>query len=134
MSANVETVKAIYAAYARRDFAGFFGLLDPAVEIRQTRQLPWGGEYRGHDEARDLFRKVAALTETTPEPEEYVESGETVVMIGRLRGRAKETGSPIDVRVVHAWTLRDGRVIRYDAYMDAPAMLAAIGRAAGATP
>jgi len=126
MSANLDLVKGIYAAYARRDFAAFFALLDPDVEIRQTRQLPWGGEYRGHDEARDLFRSVAELTETTPEPEEYVESGETVVAIGRLRGRAKRTSHPIDVRIVHAWTLRDGKVVRYDAYMDAPAMLAAL--------
>ena len=126
MSANLDVVKSIYAAYARRDFAAFFGLLDPDVEIAQTRQLPWGGEYRGHDQARDLFRKVAELTQTTPEPEEYVESGETVVAIGRLRGQAKLTGKPIDVRIVHAWTIRDGRVIRYDAYMDAPAMNAAL--------
>jgi ketosteroid isomerase-like protein len=123
---NLEVVKGIYAAYARRDFAAFFALLDPEVEIRQTRQLPWGGEYRGHDQARELFRKVAELTQTTPEPEEYVESGETVVAIGRLRGEAKLTGKPIDVRIVHAWTLRDGKVVRYDAYMDAPAMNAAL--------
>ncbi len=123
---NLEVVQGIYAAYAKRDFAGFFARLDPQVEIRQTRQLPWGGEYRGHDEARALFKKVAELTQTTPEPEEYVESGETVVAIGRLKGRALQTGKPIDVRIVHAWTLRDGLVIRYDAYMDAPRRLDAL--------
>jgi ketosteroid isomerase-like protein len=126
MSTNLEVVQSIYAAYGRRDFAAFFGLLDPDVEIRQTRQLPWGGEYRGHDQARELFRKVAELTQTTPEPEEYVESGETIVAIGRLRGQAKQTAKEIDVRIVHAWTIRDGKVIRYDAYMDAPAMNAAL--------
>lgn len=123
---NLEIIQSVYAAYARRDFAAFYALLDPDIEVRQTRQLPWGGEYRGYDQVRGLFTKVAELTETTPTPEEYVESGETIVAIGRLSGRAKLTGKAIDVRVVHAWTLRDGRVIRYDAYMDAPAMLEAL--------
>ena len=123
---NLEIVRSIYAAYQRRDFAAFFAVLDPEIEVRQTRQLPWGGEYRGYDRVRELFTQVAELTETQPTPEEYVESGETVVAIGRLRGRARATGKPIDLRIVHAWTLRDGRVIRYDAYMDAPKMLEAL--------
>jgi len=127
VATNLEIVQSIYAAYGRRDFAAFFALLDADVEVRQTRRLPWGGEYRGHDQVRGMFKKVAELTETQPVPEEYFESGETVVAIGRLQGRARVTGNPIDLRIVHAWTLRDGKVVRYEPFMDAPAMLAALG-------
>jgi ketosteroid isomerase-like protein len=119
-------VQSIYAAYTRRDFAAFFAVLDPDVEVRQTRQLPWGGEYRGHDQVRELFKKVAELTETQPVPDEYFESGETVVVIGRLQGKARLTGKPIDLRIVHAWTLRDGRVVRYEPFMDSVKMLDAL--------
>lgn len=125
-TSNLEIVQNIYAAYQRRDFAAFYALLDPEIEVRQTRQLPWGGEYCGYDRVRELFKQVAELTETQPIPEEYVESGETIVVVGRLRGRARVTNKPIDLRIVHAWTLRDSRVVRYDAYMDAPKMLDAL--------
>jgi ketosteroid isomerase-like protein len=125
-TSNIEIVRSIYDAYHRRDFAAFFALLDPDIEVQQTPQLPWGGEYRGYDRVRELFKQVAELTETQPTPEEYFECGETVVVIGRLRGRARATNRPIDLRVVHAWTLRDGRVVRYDPYMDSTKMLEAL--------
>ena len=103
-----------------------FAALHPDIDVRQTPQLPWGGEYRGHDQVRELFKKVAELTETQPIAEEFFESGETVVAIGWLRGKAKLTGKPIDLRIVHAWTLQDGRVIRYEPFMDATKMLEAL--------
>ncbi len=126
MTDNVDLIRSGYEAYARRDFAAVFGLLDPEIEIVQTDQLPWGGHYKGHAQAQEFFRKLAADTEATPQPETYISAGDEVVAIGRLKGKAKHTGKPIDLAIVHVWTVKNGRVTKFAAYIDTPAMQEAL--------
>src|SRR5690349_7279903 len=123
---NVSLIRGGYEAYGRGDFAAVFGLLHPDVEIYQTEALPWGGTYRGHAQAREFFRRLNEHTEARPEPDEFIEAGDKVVAVGRLRGRARVSGHEIDLRIVHVWTVRDGQVVRFEAYIDTPRMLRAL--------
>lgn len=127
--ANVELVRRGYEAYARGDFAAVFALLDSEVEIYQTSLLPWGGTYRGHEEARAFFRKLNELTEGRPEPTEFISAGDDVVATGRLRGRVRANGSEYDLAIVHLWTVREGLVKRFAAYIETPGMLSALAAA-----
>jgi hypothetical protein len=124
--ANTQLVKRGYEAYARGDFPAMFELLDKNVEVTQTPVLPWGGVYRGHEGAREFFQKLALIAEAVPEPKAYVRAGEDVVAVGHLKGRVRATGVPIDIPIVHVWTVRDDKVVRFAAYIDTPAMLAAL--------
>lgn len=123
---NVELVRRGYEAYARRDFAAVFALLHPAVEIYQTESLPWGGTYRGHEGAREFFRKLNEQTEGQPEPEEFISAGDDVVAVGRLRGQVRANGARFELRIVHRWQISEGRIARFDAYIDTPGMLDAL--------
>ena len=125
---NVELIRRGYEAYARRDFESVFALLHPEVEIHQTEALPWGGTYRGLGQAGEFFRRLGEHTEGTPEPELFIPAGDDVVAVGRLRGRARASGKEYDLAIAHLWSVRDGRVIRFAAYIDTPAMLAALER------
>lgn len=124
--AALDLVRRAYAAYAAGDVATVFTLLHPEVEIVQTPLLPWGGTYRGVAGAQAFFRSLWEHTAATPEPETFIPAGEDVVVVGRLRGQARATGASIDLAVAHVWTVRDGRVLRFAAYIDTPAMLAAL--------
>ena len=124
---NVELIRRGYEAYARRDFAAVFDLLHPEVEIYQTAALPWGGTYRGREQAREFFRRLGEHTEGGPEAEEFIDAGEDVLALGRLRGRVRANGRPFDLAIAHLWTVREGRVVRFAAYIDTPAMLSALG-------
>jgi ketosteroid isomerase-like protein len=126
MATNVDLVKSGYEAYARRDFAAVFSLFDPELEVVQTPLLPWGGTYRGTDGAREFFSRLAAEVDATPQPESYISAGDDVVAVGRLKGRAKRSGKPIDLAITHVWTVRDGRIVRFAAYIDTPAILEAL--------
>ena len=46
---------------------------------------------------------------------------------GRTAGTVNATGAAFDVDELHLLTVRDGRVVRFEAYIDTPAMLAALG-------
>jgi ketosteroid isomerase-like protein len=48
------------------------------------------------------------------------------VQIGRTAGTVVATGAPFDVAETHVWTVRDGRAVRFRAYVDTPAMLDAL--------
>jgi hypothetical protein len=51
-------------------------------------------------------------------PEELVGSGEHVVAFGTYSGRFNATGKSMRARFVHHWTVRDGRVVRFEQFTD----------------
>ena len=53
-------------------------------------------------------------------------AGDTVVQIGRTAGTVNATGASFDVQEVHLLTVRDGKVVRFEAHIDTPAMLEAL--------
>ena len=123
---NVELIRRGYQAYAQRDFQSVFALLHPDIEIYQTELLPWGGVYLGHEQARDFFRKLNDHTEGMPEPTNFISAGDDVLAIGRLRGRVRTSRNPYDLAIVHMWSVKDGLIVRFAAYIDTPGMLSAL--------
>ena len=124
--ANITLVRLTYDSYARRDLALIWKHLSPEIEIYQTPEVPWGGTYRGHDGALEFFRKLNEFTDASPTPEEYFAAGEEVVVIGHARGTVQTTGRPFDVRIVHLWTVREGLIARFAAYIDTSEVLMAL--------
>ena len=58
--------------------------------------------------------------------ERFIAAGEQVAVVGRTRGHTRSGAVPFDVAIVHVWTTRDARISRFEAYVDTPAMLAAL--------
>ena len=59
-------------------------------------------------------------------PDEFLEAGDEVVVLGRYRGTAKQTGKPLDVPFVHVWSLRDGKAWRFRQFLDTAGWVAAL--------
>ncbi len=51
-------------------------------------------------------------------PEEFVASGDTVVVVVRYTGTGKVTGKALDVPAVHVWEIRDGKLARFRQFID----------------
>jgi uncharacterized protein len=126
---NLDVITGVYRAFQARDFGVVERYFHPDVEIVQTSQLPWGGRHHGHEGAITFFRTLLAHVEPDVEVERLFAAGDDVVQIGHTRGKTVATGTPFDVTEVHVWRLRDGLVVRYEAYIDTPAMLGALGPA-----
>ena len=47
-----------------------------------------------------------------------MDAGERVMAITRESGRTSETGSEVEHRVHHVWTLRERRAVRWDVFYD----------------
>ena len=127
MERDLEKVQEIYDGYERRDLASVFQLLDKDVEFIQSNELPWGGHYIGHDGARKFFAALREHIDSRVILERLIDSGDRVVAVGRTVGKACATQLEFDVPVVHVWTLQEGLVSRFEAYIDNATMLVALG-------
>ena len=123
---NTQIIRNLYDAFRRRDLQSLLQWIDPQVEITQTALLPWGGTYQGQQGLMSFAGKLLESLDSQVEMEEYVESGDRVVAIGRTRGHVRANDREFDVRAVHVWTLKDEKVTRFEAYIDTPKMLEAL--------
>ncbi len=118
---NLPIVQRSYEAFARGDLDAVVADMDEAIEWQQAQGLPHGGTYRGLTEVRtNVFDPLDRdwWSEFSAVPGEFLEAGDEVVVIGRYRGTAKETGKELDVPFVHVWSLRDGKVWRFRQFLD----------------
>lgn len=51
-------------------------------------------------------------------PEQIVDGGDNVVGFGNYSGKFLKTGKSVTVPFAHAWTLRDGKVVKFVQYTD----------------
>jgi ketosteroid isomerase-like protein len=126
---NVDIVKRSYDAFSRHDLDGVMGDMHPEIVWHQAQGLPHGGTYRGLDEVkRNIFDPLDEewWNEFTADPDEFLDAGQNVVVIGRYRGTAKETGKQLDVPFVHIWTLESDKAIQFRQYLDTAGWVGAL--------
>jgi ketosteroid isomerase-like protein len=126
---NLDIVRRSYDAFARHDLEGVMADMHPEIVWHQAQGLPHGGTYRGLDEVkRNIFDPLDEewWDEFTADPDEFLDAGENVIVVGRYRGAAKATGKQLDVPFVHIWTLDGGTAIRFRQYLDTAGWVGAL--------
>jgi hypothetical protein len=125
---NIDAIRRVYDALASRDASAIQEVFAPDVTIRQSPELPWGGDYEGLDGAFTFFLTLVEHIESQVTTDSLFAAGDHVVQTGRTRGTVRANGASFDIPEVHVWELRDGKVVRYQVYIDTPTMLDALGR------
>jgi uncharacterized protein len=118
---TVDLVRSSYEAFNRNDLDAALAMMDDEIEWHQAQGLPHGGFYRGLEEVRrNVFDPLHDTwwSEFSADPDEFVDAGDTVVVLGRYRGVAKQTGRRLDVPYVHVWTVRDSKAVRFRQFLD----------------
>ena len=125
---DVAVVRSAYEALGRGDVQAIFGLLHPQIEVYQSKRVPWGGNYKGHEEVGYFFSKLTETIESKVEPDQFIDDEEGhVVVVGHTRGNVLATGREFEVPAVHVWTIREGKAVKFEAYIDDFQMRAALG-------
>lgn len=112
-SANLDVVRAVFAAFGQRDADALVEYVDPEVVFEPVSTPVQKREpYRGHDGLREYLRD---LEETWDEFEvtvsELRESGDKVVALGRIKAIATGAAYMTDSPAGFVWHLRDGKVV-----------------------
>ncbi|WUD71248.1 nuclear transport factor 2 family protein [Streptomyces sp. NBC_00510] len=117
-SAPREVAEAMYDAMLRSDRDTLTAIASPEIRIRVTEALPYGGTYSGLAGFAAFFRKTFDLIESRIEIERLFDAGGQVVAVGRTQGTGRDTGQAFDSAVVHVFTVEEGRIVGFDAYVE----------------
>src|SRR5919108_6231888 len=106
---EIEAIRRIYDAFSRWDIDDLAMDVTHDFELNMPETVPWGGTFHGGDGVRafaTVFRDH--VVGQWADPDDYIDGGDVVVVLGRLRGRVIATGREFEVHFAHAWTLSDG--------------------------
>ena len=129
---NAENLRAVLEAWdpeAWRRGEVDTSLLDPQVTY-EDKNLPdhVRETYRGHEGViRATERWLEPFAEMTIELEEILGSGDRLVSIHRVSGKAGHTGIEFSGPVAYQWTFRNGKVIHFQSFRDPSEALEAAG-------
>jgi uncharacterized protein len=125
--ADVDVVKRLYETESG-DSEGFRKVLQDDAEWIVPLTLPWGGHRQGFAdviEGIEIFRDTVRNAKF--ERDEYIDVGDGEVMVlGRLSGEGSLTGAPFEAEYAHHIKVSDGRVARFQAYIDTAEILKAL--------
>lgn len=126
---NVEIVRRVIDAWNRDEQETVIRFLDPDVVFDATRRLINPRTYTGMEGMRAMLAdRDEVWEEFRTEPDEFVDAGDRVVVIGRWAGKGKGSGIEVQQPVAHVFTLRGGRVVRWElGYTDRGKALEAAG-------
>jgi ketosteroid isomerase-like protein len=118
-SENVDVVRRVMEAFARRDAPAVTKLQDPEFEFRSVLADLIGGSYRAGEVERYYADIDEQLGDWHTEDETYVEvpDGRVLVMY-RVAGRGRQSGVPLDREMAMMWTLRGGKLLFAQTYID----------------
>ena len=121
--ADAEMVVAtVYEGFSTGDFALATSTMASDIVWNEAEGNPYADKnpYEGPDAIlTGLFARLGGDWDGfTASAGEFVIDGDRVVVFGRYTGTYKTTGKAIDAPFVHAWTVRDGKIVAFQQYTD----------------
>ena len=106
-------------------------------EAESNPYMPSGEAWVGPDAIlNNLFMKLGAEWDGfSVHPKSFYGAGDSVIVEARYSGTYKATGKSMDTQVCHVWDVKDGKVTRFQQYVDTAKLqnVMGAGRTLGAT-
>jgi len=123
LMANLDLIKSTYEAFATGNIPGFLGVLDPGIVWNEAENFPYadGNPYIGVDAiVQGVFARIGADWEywTITDNEYHATLDGMVIVTARYNGKHRITGKVIRAQVTHMWTLKAGKITRFQQYAD----------------
>jgi ketosteroid isomerase-like protein len=124
---NVVVVRGVIDGWLRGDPATLELISDDVVYVSPPT-MPDGRTYHGHE---GVLQWVVDWGQEWTDYEldvlRYRDLGDRVVTVERNRATGKRSGVGVDMQTVSLWTLRDGKVVRWQGYATEEEALEAAG-------
>jgi uncharacterized protein len=129
--AQSDALNEIYEHWGRGDWDYVPAIYSDDFEWGWSEEFPGiNGVYRDVETPSSRLRSwLSPWEHWMCEAEDYVESGNTVVVLARYRGRGKGSGVEVDVAGAHVWEMRDGQAVRLEVFADRRTALESVGLA-----
>jgi ketosteroid isomerase-like protein len=113
----------------RETLAVVFDSFHPEIEVHEDPRFPEAGTYRGIEAVGRYFEQFTdSFDEFVFEVEDLVDLGaDRVLVLFMLRTRGKGSGATAEARPGWIYTIRGGKAMRIEAYLDRDEAFAAAG-------
>ncbi|HTP85329.1 MAG TPA: nuclear transport factor 2 family protein [Bryobacteraceae bacterium] len=133
---NTAAVKALYAAFGRGDIQYILERLTSDIEwtLEGPAILPFAGTMQGPDGVLTFFQALATTQDDRKLTiDTIVAQGDMVATMGRYAATVKATGKRFDSAVAHFFTFRNGKVAKFNDFVNTALMAEAYQQAAAAS-
>jgi ketosteroid isomerase-like protein len=120
---NVSFLRSLYDAFGRGDIPTILGAMSPDIHWHEAESNPYmlsGEAWVGPDAIlNNLFLKLGTEWDGfSVHPKSFHDAGDSVIVEGRYSGTYKATGKSMDTQVCHVWKVKDGKVTKFQQYVD----------------
>lgn len=130
---NTRLVQSAYAAFGRGDIQGVLDTLHDQIVWKPLtgagRHVPMAGERRDKAGVATFFKIVGeSLHFSRFEPREFIAEGDKVVALGHYTAKTS-TGGSMDSDFVMVFSVRNGKIVQFQEFLDSAALNAAFAPA-----
>ncbi len=119
---NVETVRGMYEAFSTGDIPHVLGQMEQGIEWNEAENFIYADRnpYVGPQAILEgVFGRLGTEWDGfAVTPEEWLDAGSRIVVLGTYSGTNKATGKRVRAQFAHIWSVKDGRVVRFQQYTD----------------
>ena len=117
---NLNSIKSVYEAFATGDIPAVLGALSPDIAWTEAEGFPYGGTYHGpRGVLEGVFMRLGSEWEGfAAVPDEFIDGGDAVVVLGKYSGKYKATGKSFQANFAHVWKMKDGKAAQFIQYVD----------------
>jgi uncharacterized protein len=129
MTTPIDIASSFYDALGRGDVPAILSLLDPQVEWTEAERFPYyGGTWHGPQAV--LANLIVPLSGEwngfSAKAHDFIAEGDRVVALGTYSGTFKKTGRSFSATFAHVWTVRGGKITRFNMHTDTAKVLEAL--------
>lgn len=126
---NLEIVKSTYEGKTSEENGkALASHVAEDVQWTEAKGFPYAGTYVGLEEiTKNVFSRLGSeWIDYKFTPENYVAEGDKVVAFGTYTGTYKVTMKPFSARVAHIWQLKDGKIVKFEQFVDSKTVVDAM--------
>ena len=119
---NMGVIRGMYESFSKGDVTSVLGQMHQNIEWRQAENFVYADRnpYHGPQAVLEgVFMRLASeWADFRVMPEEWLDAGNHIVVLGTYSGRHQETGREVRAQFAHIWGVTHGRVVRFQQYTD----------------
>jgi ketosteroid isomerase-like protein len=117
---NKDIIEQAYASFADGDVPAALAAFADDIRWVEADGFPLGGTYVGPQAVLEgVFMRLGEIGDHfAVVPEQFVADGDTVVALGHIAWKHKDSGAPASVKMAHVWTFRDGKAATFQQHTD----------------